>query len=211
MALTNGVPDISTLTTNSPAPTSGITCWASTWDAADNIYVTSTSSGYLRVFSLGMTTTCITSNDLTFTNGGFSINAVSAAPVNIYGQPTNQTAQCSSNATFSVSASGQSIKYQWYQIGTGSISGATNATLSLSDVTMAQSGNSYQVVVTNTYNSMTSQVVALTVVDTNPPVVTLIGPATTNVFQGTPFVDPGVPLLTPVPAMCRWQPMELSM
>jgi hypothetical protein len=192
MALTNGVPDVSTLTTNSPVTTnSGITCWASTWDAADNIYVTSVGSDYLRIFSLGLTTTCITGNDASSTNGSFSITAVSAT---IQTQPASQTAQCSSNATFSVGASGAfggSLHYQWYLTGTGAIAGATNSTLTLNGVSLGQSGNSYTVVVSNTWNSVTSQLAVLTVTDTIPPVVTLIGGATTNLLQGTPFTDPG--------------------
>jgi len=192
MALTNGVPDITTLTTNSPVTTnSGITCWASTWDAADNIYVTSVSSDYLRIFSLGLTTTCTTSNDSTFTNGGFSMTAVSAATATIQTQPTNETVQCSSNATFSVGASGGSLSYQWYLAGKGAIGSATNSTLTLNAVSLSESGRSYTVVVTNVLNSVTSTVAVLTVIDTIPPVVTLNGSATTNLLQGTPFNDPG--------------------
>lgn len=191
MSLTNGVPDISTLTTNNPAHDgAGGNCWAAAWDAADNIYVTSGGSDYLRIFSLGLTTTCTTSNNSTFTNGSFSMTAISAANASIQTQPASQTVQCSSNATFSVGASGQSISYQWY-LGAGAISGATNATLTLNGVTLAESGGSYKVVVSNSLNSVTSSVAVLTVIDTIPPVVTLIGPATTNILQGTPWVDPG--------------------
>ncbi|HEX3717031.1 MAG TPA: immunoglobulin domain-containing protein [Verrucomicrobiae bacterium] len=43
------------------------------FDKADNLYGVSGSEDSLRAFSLGLTTTCITSNDFTGTNGGFSI------------------------------------------------------------------------------------------------------------------------------------------
>ena len=43
------------------------------WDAADNIYVISSGTALLRVFSLGISTTCITSNDITGTNGSFQL------------------------------------------------------------------------------------------------------------------------------------------
>src|SRR6202042_2054864 len=80
MSLTNGVPDISTLTTNTTVSANGgSTCYAATWDAADNIYVTSGGSDTLRIFSPGMTTTCVTSNDATCTNGSFQFTATSAA------------------------------------------------------------------------------------------------------------------------------------
>ena len=189
MALTNGIPDISTLTTNTTVGAGGgSTCYASTWDAADNIYVTSGGSDTLRVLSLGLTTTCITSNDATCTNGSFRFNAISAV---IQAQPTNQTAQCSGNASFCVGASGGSLKYQWYQAGSGAVSGATNLCLTLNGLCVAQSGTSYTVVVTNTWNSVTSQVAVLTVTDSIPPVVTLNGSATISLLQGTPFLDPG--------------------
>ena len=192
MSLTNGIPDISTLTINTTVGTGGgSTCYASTWDAADNIYVTSGGSDTLRIFSPGMTTTCITSNDTTCTNGSFQLTATSAALAAIQTQPTNQTAQCSSNASFSVSASGVGLKYQWCLAGSGAIVGATNPVLTLNGESLAQSGGSYTVVVSNTLNSVTSQVAVLTVTDTVPPVVTLNGSATISLLQGMPFVDPG--------------------
>jgi len=192
MSLTNGVPDISTLTTNNPSDDdSGGTCWASTWDAADNIYVTSGGSDYLRIFSPGLTTTCTTSNDATFTNGSFSLNAVSALSAAIQTQPTNATGQCGGNATFTVGAVGQSVHYQWSQVGLGAISGATNSTLTLTGISLGQSGNSYQVVVSNSYGAMTSQSATLTVIDTTPPVITVLGNATTNIPQNGTFTDPG--------------------
>lgn len=74
MALTNGIPNIATLTTNLKIGTGGgSTCYAAAWDAADNIYVTSGGSDTLEVFSPGLTTTCTTSNDLTCTNGKFQM------------------------------------------------------------------------------------------------------------------------------------------
>ncbi|EEF63093.1 family 20 glycosylhydrolase [Pedosphaera parvula] len=192
MSLTNGIPDISTLTTNTTVGTGGgSTCYASTWDAADNIYVSSGGSGTLRIFSPGMTTTCITSNDATCTNGSFQLTTTSAALAAIQTQPTNQTAQCSGNASFFVGTSGVGLKYQWYLAGTGAIGGATNSVLTLSGVSMAQSGSSYTVIVSNTLNSVTSQVAVLTVTDTVPPIVTLNGSATISLPQGTPFIDPG--------------------
>jgi hexosaminidase len=189
MALTNGIPDISTLTTNTTVGTGGgSTCYASTWDAADNIYVTSGGSETLRILSPGMTTTCITSNDASCANGSFQFSATSVA---IQTQPTNQLAQCSSNASFSVVASGPWLKYQWYLAGAGPISGATTSALSLNGLSLAQSGASYTVVVSNIWNTITSQVAVLTVTDSVPPVVTLNGSATVSLLQGSPFSDPG--------------------
>jgi len=192
MSLTNGVPDISTLTTNTTAGQGGgSTCYAASWDAADNIYITSGGSDTLRIMSLGLTTTCVTSNAAACTNGSFQMTATSAALAAIQTQPASQTAQCSGNAAFSVGASGAALNYQWYLAGTGAVAGATNSTLTLNGVSLAQTGGSYSVVVSNTLNSVTSQVVVLTVADTVPPVVMLNGSATINFPQGTPFTDPG--------------------
>jgi hypothetical protein len=73
--LTNGVPDTSTLTIISNAPNSGgyEDLRSICWDAADNLYAISSGQGLLRVFSLGLPATCVTSNDVTSTNGTFAL------------------------------------------------------------------------------------------------------------------------------------------
>jgi hypothetical protein len=43
------------------------------WDAADNIWVSSSGQGLLRCYSLGITATAITTNDYTGTNGNFQL------------------------------------------------------------------------------------------------------------------------------------------
>ena len=91
---------------------------------------------------------------LTVTTGG-------TAPT-ITTQPSSQTVVAGGNATFSVAASGTApLKYQW-TFGGSKLSGATNASLTLSG---AQSGNAgtYAVVVTNNYGSITSSGATLTV------------------------------------------------
>ena len=77
--LTNGLPDLSTVTTNATGigmPGRGIA-----FDAADNVYVVSGGNDRLRVFSLGLTTTAITSNDVSVANGAFRLISSSSAPV----------------------------------------------------------------------------------------------------------------------------------
>lgn len=70
--LTNGIPDdasifgIQNLSATGNARGMG-------WDAADNIYTVSSGQGLMRTWSLGLTTTCITSNDITGTNGSFQL------------------------------------------------------------------------------------------------------------------------------------------
>src|SRR5262249_32962702 len=79
------------------------------------------------------------------------------APPIITSQPTNATVECSGIATFSISASGDApLSYQWRQNGLN-ITDATNSSLSLSPVSLAQAGN-YDVIVTNNSGSVTSSV-----------------------------------------------------
>jgi hypothetical protein len=68
--LTNGIPDDASLFGIQNAPNVG-NSRGMDWDAADNVYVCSSGQALLRAFSLGLTTTCITSNDITGTNGTF--------------------------------------------------------------------------------------------------------------------------------------------
>jgi hypothetical protein len=68
--LTNGIPDASTIQ-KFTAPNSINRSVA--FDAADNVYTVEGSSDSLRVYSLGLTTTCITHNDTTGTNGTFQM------------------------------------------------------------------------------------------------------------------------------------------
>ena len=80
-------------------------------------------------------------------------------------QPTNQTVVVGQTATFSVSASGTSpLSYQWV-FNTTNIAGATNNTLTLTNVQFSQAGT-YAVVVSNLANAALSSNATLTV---NPP------------------------------------------
>src|SRR6185369_7618598 len=84
----------------------------------------------------------VTSNAATLT-----VNAAATAPT-ITTQPASQTVTAGSNATFSVVASGTApLTYQWLFNGTN-ISGATNSSLTLTNVQSANAG-SYTVTVTN--------------------------------------------------------------
>ncbi len=93
-----------------------------------------------------------------------SINAATA----ITTQPTAQTACTGGNVTFSVTATGTALTYQWRKGGTN-ITGATNATYTITGVTAADVAN-YDVVVTGTCGNSTSTAVALTV--NGAPVIT---------------------------------------
>ncbi|MDB6122304.1 MAG: non-specific endonuclease [Pedosphaera sp.] len=94
----------------------------------------------------------------------------SATPPSITAQPLSQTAIAGSNVTFSVTASGTApLVYQW-KYNSGNISGATNSTLSLTNVTVAQAGN-YSVVITNSAGSAPSSNAVLSIYATTAATV----------------------------------------
>ena len=99
------------------------------------------------------------------------------APV-IVAQPVSPTLYAEQNATISVQASGtQPLGYQWLSfdgVGAytliangGRISGATSASLIISNLALADATN-YVVVVTNNYGAVTSSVATLTVTPVGP-------------------------------------------
>lgn len=78
-------------------------------------------------------------------------------------QPTNQTVATGGNATFAVTATGTGpLHYLWYGPANTLIPGATNSTLTLSNVQQVSTGN-YFVLVTNSLGSVQSSNAVLTV------------------------------------------------
>jgi chitodextrinase len=95
-------------------------------------------------------------------------------------QPRDTQADTGGAATFSVTATGDDLVYQWARDGVpidgipidgALIDGATSAVLTLSSVTLADAGV-YTVTVRNTLGAVTSQPAVLTVINTNPPAIT---------------------------------------
>jgi len=98
-----------------------------------------------------------TSNAATLT-----VNPAPVAPA-ITTQPVNQTVTAGQTATFSVVASGTApLSYQWQKNGVN-IAGATSASYTTPATTTADSGATFDVVVTNTAGSATSNAATLTV------------------------------------------------
>ena len=91
----------------------------------------------------------------------FSLKLNLQNPPFITTQPQNQTVQVDSNVTLNITASGQSLNYQWF-FNSHNIPNATNATLTLNSVTAANSGG-YFVVVSNSYGSAASATASLAV------------------------------------------------
>ena len=118
--------------------------------------------------------------------GGTSSNAVlnvGIAPV-ITGQPQGVTNYVGGSASFSVTATGTPLNYQWLKSGS-MIAGATNSLLTFTNLSTANVGL-YAVVVSNFVGSVTSSPVAnLMVLTAFPPVITT-QPQSQTVVAGTP-------------------------
>ena len=95
--------------------------------------------------------------------GGGHGGAGGAVAPAITAQPTDQRVVIGSTATFSVTATGSApLGYQW-QKGTTSIPGATASSYTTPATTLADDGSSFQVIVSNSAGSVTSNSVMLTV------------------------------------------------
>ncbi|MGD0709619.1 MAG: ice-binding family protein [Bacteroidales bacterium] len=86
-------------------------------------------------------------------------------------QPVNQIACVGDSVSFSVSASGLGLTYQWRK-GTVNIIGATNDTLTINPVSISDTASNYNVIITGTCSKDTSINVSLKV-NTAPIITTL--------------------------------------
>src|SRR6202158_5197990 len=104
----------------------------------------------------------MTVNGTNVTGMNFTVNAVAAAPT-ITIQPANQTVTSGQTATFTVAATGTApLSYQWQKNG-ASIAGATATSYTTPATTIADSGATFAVVVSNTAGTVTSAAATLTV------------------------------------------------
>jgi len=108
-----------------------------------------------------------------------------AAPL-LYGQPLSQTVPAGVNVTFAVSVFGAApLSYQWLVNGSN-LAGATAATLMVSNVSLADSGSAYAVLVTNGLGSVSSSNALLTVLPAVPTTLPASGiSATGAVLNGS--------------------------
>ncbi|MGA2749309.1 MAG: LamG-like jellyroll fold domain-containing protein [Verrucomicrobiota bacterium] len=135
------------------AQASGVTVTGgvTTWTSSDTNILTVSSSGLITAQSGGSATVSATAGGVTATSA--SITVALTAPV-ITQQPASTNVIPGQSATFAVQAIGGDLSYQWSE-GTKPIQGATNATLTLTNVTYGQSGG-YSVLVTNVLGSTNS-------------------------------------------------------
>jgi subtilisin-like proprotein convertase family protein len=103
------------------------------------------------------------------------------SPAVILSGPADVFATNGDTVSFSVSAQGgEPLAYQWYFNNTNALAAGTNATLSLTNIAVSQAGT-YEVVVSNSYNSVTSAPASLTVV---MPALIVSGPTNQMATNG---------------------------
>lgn len=103
------------------------------------------------------------------------LDYVETAAPTIVNHPISQSIMETKPVTFTVSASGTGLTYQW-QYNNVNINGATAATYTIPSVSNANAGN-YRVVVTNTAGNITSNPAVLTVTPfSNAPTVSIVSP-----------------------------------
>jgi len=116
-------------------------------------------------------------SSVTSAQATLTVNAAPVAPT-ITTQPANQTVAAGQTATFSVVATGTApLSYQWRKNSTN-ISGATPASYTTPGTTTADNNATFDVVVANSVNSVTSSSATLTVnsvpvaptITTRPPI-----------------------------------------
>ena len=153
----------------------------------NGVYYNTTTVNNISIPKIAITDTgsysCIITNSLVpnLTLYSNQVRLVIGTGPQITKQPATLTQCAGTKATFSVSASGTGLKYQWYFNGT-IIPGATTASYSISNISSTNSGN-YDVVVTDSNNkSVTSNNATLTV---NSLPVAILSPLTPKVCSGS--------------------------
>ena len=133
----------------------------------------------------------------------------STAPV-ITGQPSSQTVTAGSNVTFTASASGTPTPTVQWQLSTDggttftALSGATNSTLTLDNVTSSMGGDEYEAVFTNSAGSATTSAATLTVnAATSAPIITA-NPTKQSATAGTNVSFTASASGSPTPTV-QWQ------
>lgn len=118
--------------------------------------------------------------------GLLSIGTAAVAPM-ITTQPQSQTVAAGANVSFTVVATGTApLTYQW-RLNGNNLAGATAATLTLSNVLVAQAGP-YTVAVSNSAGGVISAVAQLTVNapgDSTPPSINIVLPTTNPSYATT--------------------------
>jgi hypothetical protein len=124
--------------------------------------------------------------------------------------PTNSVS-ANQNGSASIASSvvgAPPFTYQWYYVNTGNgstnvVTGATNGTLTLTDIQAVQGQYNYFVVVSNTYGASTSSVATLNISSGPPTVQVDISPLLVQVPAGVP-VSFSVTVIGTAPFAYQW-------
>jgi hypothetical protein len=133
-----------------------------------------------QIFNAGTTTVTYTLTFSPTTNCSFTV-IVNALPPTISSQPASQIVCTGSNVTFSVTATGTGLTYQWRK-NTVNIPGATSASYTINGATPGDAGN-YDVVVTSSCNTTVTSNTAILTVNSGASITSQ--PASQTVCAGT--------------------------
>ena len=165
--------------------------------ATSSTYTIAATMADAGAYSVVVTNTAgtATSKDATLT-----VTATAEAPA-ITAQPAAQTVTEGQTATFSVTATGASLGYQWKK-GDTDISGANTRTYTTDATAKGDSGAVFTVVVSNSAGSVTSSSATLTVTAAVAPAITT-QPLTQTVDPGTTATF--TVIATGTPLRYQWQ------
>jgi photosystem II stability/assembly factor-like uncharacterized protein len=126
-------------------------------------------------------------DQLTSSAATLTVTAAGAAPV-VVASPNSASVSEGQAVSFSVTASGTALTYQWQRSQPGSdfvdVAGATLTTLSIPTVSLSDDGTSWRVVVSNDYGSVTSSTAQLHVTATSAAPTFTGQPADVQVTAG---------------------------
>jgi alpha-tubulin suppressor-like RCC1 family protein/streptogramin lyase len=141
----------------------------------------------------------IVANGISSVTSGAATLTLAAVPFGISTAPANQTVVAGNTATFTVTAYGPALTYQW-QVSTdggatwNNVSGATGTSYTTGGTSHGDNGTLYQVIVTSGANNITSPAGKLTVqyapVITTQPIAQVASPGYTATFQVAAQGDP---------------------
>lgn len=140
-----------------------------TWESSNPSVATVDESGKVTAIAPGEATITVTTEDGSKTA---TCTVIVHTATTITTQPQSVSVTEGQSATFSVTATGDNLRYQW-QINSGNgwsdITGATDASYTIDRTTTAMSGNQYHCIVTGDGDETTSSAATLTVRPYEPP------------------------------------------
>jgi hypothetical protein len=137
-------------------------------------------SATLNVFTINNTGTnnsgsyTVSASNPAGTVNSSTANLLILAPPVITIQPANATTVLSNSATFSITAAGSLLHYQWLQHGSA-INGATNSSYTITNAPYSANGNTYSVIVTNLIQGFNSPIRILGAVTSAAATLSVVG------------------------------------